>query len=111
MTMENIIINTLAIAGLYAVSMDGFLLAVLRRFIQGTPIINIISKPLISCALCMSSIWGAMYYLFHGSYWFDFVFHILSVAGAMYILTNVVALVKQATTYLDIKKLLGGDKE
>lgn len=104
--IEQILINALAIVGLYSVSREGFLLYSLKLIIEKTPMLKKLEKPLINCALCMSSIWGATYYIYSGNRYVDLVAHILAVAGSIYIISKVTSLLAQATTYLDISKLL-----
>ena len=103
--IEQILINAFAIIGLYAVSRDGFLLEYGRKFIEWLPVLHWIQKPLITCVLCMSSIWGATYFLFNDLFIVQLIAHVLAVAGFIHFLANFSQLMKEATSYLDLAKL------
>jgi hypothetical protein len=110
--ISGIFINVLAIVGVYAASREGYLLSWLRKLIEQAPILNKMQKPLINCPLCMSSFWGLLYLA--SLYYCKpllYLFHILAVAGVIHLLTKLTSLITQATTYLDLKKLIEDDND
>lgn len=102
MDIEVIVLNSIFCFGIYAASFEGMILFRFVRFYER--VFNVynehnevnnkffykLSKPLYSCVICMSSIWGAIFVLVSGltSYGvvsIEFIVHVVMVSGINYV--------------------------
>lgn len=97
------IVNACAILSLHYLSQPGYALNFLWRLFGPIPFLN---KPLITCEVCMSSIWGTLYFaLFYpiGTPLQWWPVHCLCVALCVLVLQIIVKCLKALQEYLEAK--------
>lgn len=92
--------TSLIICAINALFWDDMLLQKVREYFDNklsTKFGVWLSKPLYSCIICMSSIWGGSIYLLSGRFSLDIIPHILTVAGINVLISGIVYLAYERT--------------
>ena len=101
MTIETILITSLAIAALhYMIVWEGMILYPLKKHLQKLPLL--IRKPLFECLFCMSSIWGtaSLFFVFKLQFNEYFIFNLFAIAGMNLLIELFVTLFEKTIIYL-----------
>lgn len=101
MTIETILITSLAIAALhYMIVWEGMILYPLKKYLQRLP--RLIRKPLFECLFCMSSIWGtaSLFFVFKLQFNEYFIFNLFAIAGMNLLIELFVTLFEKTIIYL-----------
>jgi len=101
MTIETILITSLAIAALhYMIVWEGMILYPLKKYLQRLPLL--IRKPLFECLFCMSSIWGtaSLFFVFKLQFNEYFIFNLFAIAGMNLLIELFVTLFEKTIIYL-----------
>lgn len=104
MTIETILITSLAIAALhYMIIWEGMFLFPLKKHLLRLPLL--IRKPLFECLFCMSSIWGtaSLFFIFKLQLNEYFIFYLFAIAGMNLLIELSVTLFEKAIKYLMAK--------
>lgn len=89
--IKTLFIASFFIIGLYKITRDGYI----WDFMQTWNIRPWIKKPLFNCPVCMSSVWGTVFFipLNHSPVFFEILFNyitfIVSLAGLTYVLMKI----------------------
>jgi len=105
MTIETILITSLAIAALhYMIVWEGMILYPLKKYLQRLP--RLIRKPLFECLFCMSSIWGtaSLFFVFKLQFNEYFIFNLFAIAGMNLLIELFVTLFEKTIIYLISKE-------
>ena len=105
MTIETILITSLAIAALhYMIVWEGMILYPLKKHLQKLP--RLIRKPLFECLFCMASIWGAtsLFFVFKLQFNEYFIFNLFAIAGMNLLIELFVTLFEKTIIYLISKE-------
>ena len=105
MTIETILITSLAIAALhYMIVWEGMILYPLKKHLQKLPLL--IRKPLFECLFCMASIWGAtsLYLVLKMQFNEYFIFNLFAIAGMNLLIELFVTLFEKTIIYLISKE-------
>jgi hypothetical protein len=102
--IEHLIINAAFIIGLSMITQPGYILHWYRSICERVPFLH---KPLITCRLCMSSIYGLMYLFvvvgIHLSDWNKIPFYLLSLVFVVGILSAVSEVICKVRDYMNIR--------
>ena len=101
MTIETILITSLAIAALhYMIVWEGMILYPLKKHLQKLP--RLIRKPLFECLFCMASIWGtaSLFFVFKLQFNEYFIFNLFAIAGMNLLIELFVTLFEKTIIYL-----------
>jgi len=101
MTIETILITSLAIAALhYMIVWEGMILYPLKKYLQRLPLL--IRKPLFECLFCMASIWGtaSLFFVFKLQFNEYFIFNLFAIAGMNLLIELFVTLFEKTIIYL-----------
>lgn len=101
MTIETILITSLAIAALhYMIVWEGMILFPLKKHLQRLPLL--IRKPLFECLFCMASIWGtaSLFFVFKLQFNEYFIFNLFAIAGMNLLIELFVTLFEKTIIYL-----------
>ena len=105
MTIETILITSLAIAALhYMIVWEGMILYPLKKYLQRLPLL--IRKPLFECLFCMASIWGtaSLFFVFKLQFNEYFIFNLFAIAGMNLLIELFVTLFEKTIIYLISKE-------
>ena len=105
MTIETILITSLAIAALhYMIVWEGMILYPLKKYLQRLPLL--IRKPLFECLFCMASIWGtaSLFFVFKLQFNEYFIFNLFAIAGMNLLIELFVTLFYKTIIYLISKE-------
>jgi len=105
MTIETILITSLAIAALhYMIVWEGMILYPMKKYLQRLPLL--IRKPLFECLFCMSSIWGtaSLFFVFKLQFNEYFIFNLFAIAGMNLLIELFVTLFEKTIIYLISKE-------
>lgn len=97
----HLIINALFINGLYKISQEGYLLYWYRLLMEKVPFFN---SALISCVICMASIYGTLYYwIFISESIQQWIFYVISLSALNYIVCLIISILVNLNLFLDYK--------
>jgi len=103
--IEHLIINAVFIIGLGIISSDGYVLHWYRRLCENVPFLH---KPLITCPICMSSIYGLLYLiiildvpLFE---WKKVPVYLISLAGTVAVTKGIIDIIFLIRDYFQLKR-------
>jgi len=105
MTIETILITSLAIAALhYMIVWEGMILYPLKKHLQKLP--RLIRMPLFECLFCMASIWGtaSLFFVFKLQFNEYFIFNLFAIAGMNLLIELFVTLFEKTIIYLISKE-------
>ncbi len=114
--MEKIVENALFVLGIHVLFWDGMVLSWAKKYLSALPVF--LRKPLYECAVCMSSLWGVLFYFkgvddaklffykIDARLSMDCVVHLLSLCGLMVIIDSAIHYWRRSSNSRQ-EKLLG----
>lgn len=103
--IEHLIINATFIIGLRIISSEGYVLHWYRRLCENVPFFH---KPLITCPVCMSSIYGLLYVLIviqiPSSQWQKVPVYLIALAGTVAVLKSLFELLLIVKDFFELKR-------